>query len=203
MDNLELTCQIQQDAFEAEPPFKLPKGLNLPAITGLSMQGGAFSERLQVAWTKTDLALQTLTGTLQMEKASVVLAHLTNGAADVLQVEHEGVTETTELSAAALVEGEWPWRLAALPFAIAYGSRQPLAFIDDAGHLQVVEAFIVVAGSEPLWTPAGNFITWKVTATYSLNGTETVLTAWYDVEAPHTLVRYHNGKVNYLLEKVE
>jgi hypothetical protein len=55
---------------------------------------------------------------------------------------------------------------------------------------------VVVRNAEPVWTPVGSFIAWRVTV-----GDRQ--TAWYDAEAPHTLVRYDDGLVTYLLSDVE
>ena len=46
-------------------------------------------------------------------------------------------------------------------------------------------------GQENVSTPAGGFVAWRVTV-----GEET---AWYDVQAPHTLVKYNLYGVTYLL----
>ncbi len=200
-DSVELACQVQQDAFEAELPFDIPSGFDMPALPGFSFTGEAFESSQRVVWTKADLMMQALVGTRETANATLALADIDDGK--TLQVENAGVTETAALPPGILLDGEWPWRLSALPFAIAYGSVQPLALVNDEGHIHIVEAFVAVAGSEPAWTPAGNFVTWKVTVTYELGDKETTLTAWYDVDAPHTLVRYDNGEVTYLLERVD
>ncbi|NLE76941.1 MAG: hypothetical protein GX605_09345, partial [Chloroflexi bacterium] len=56
--------------------------------------------------------------------------------------------------------------------------------------------FVVVAGAEPMWSPAGRFVVWRVEV-----GDQQV--AWYDAQAPHTLVRYEDHGVTYLLTGVE
>ncbi|HQE93763.1 MAG TPA: CPBP family intramembrane metalloprotease [Anaerolineae bacterium] len=202
-DSIELACRVHQDAFKADLPFEVPAGLDVSALLGFSLAGEAGESTQHVGWAKTDLTLQSLTGTRQTNHARLTLAHITVGGTPTLQVERAGVTETATLPAEILVDGEWPWRLSALPFAMTYGSTQPLALVSAEGHIQIVPAFVLVTGSEPSWTPAGNFITWKVTVTCEMDGQETTLTAWYDVEAPHTLVRYDNGEVSYLLERIE
>lgn len=202
-NNMELTCRVQQDAFEAELPFDMPAGFDVPALPGFSLAGEAFENTQHVVWARADLAMQTLAGTRETENATLTLTHTAADVNRALQVESAGVTETVALPPGTLLDGEWPWRLSALPFAIAYGSTQPLALVSNEGHIQIVEAFVVVKGGEPAWTPVGNFVTWKVAVTYEIDGEETTLTAWYDVDAPHTLVRYDNGEVSYLLERVE
>jgi hypothetical protein len=54
---------------------------------------------------------------------------------------------------------------------------------------------VVVQGGEPIATPAGNYLAWRVEV-----GEQT---AWYDVEPPHTLLRYDDGQSIYLLTGVE
>ncbi|MBN2391569.1 MAG: CPBP family intramembrane metalloprotease, partial [Anaerolineae bacterium] len=202
-DSVTLMCRINQDAFEADLPISLPKSFEGISLPGYSLTGTAFESVERIIWAKTDLSVQAMDGTRASEDASLTLTHTASEDGATLQVTGNGATQTTLLPDGVFLDGEWPWRLSALPFAIAYGSTQPLALVDRQGYIDVVDAFIVVEGSEPAWTPAGNFVTWKVTVTYTLDDAETTLSAWYDVDAPHTLVRYDNGEVSYLLEKVE
>ncbi|HOT90693.1 MAG TPA: CPBP family intramembrane metalloprotease [Anaerolineae bacterium] len=202
-DTVALSCQVQQEPFEAEMPFKMPEGFALTTLPGISLRGDAFTATQHVVWKKADLALQALTGTRETDSTALTLTHPVSATDRQLRVESESGSETVSLPPGVLFDGEWPWRLSALPFAIAYGSTHPLALVGDDGHIHIVEAFILVTGSEPVWTPAGNFVTWKVTVTYTLDDEETTLAAWYDVDPPHTLVRYDNGEVSYLLEKVQ
>ena len=202
-DSVTLTCRVSRDAFEADLPISLPKNFEGILLPGYSLAGTAFEGVERIIWAKTDLSVQAMDSTRASEDTSLRLTHTVSEDGATLQVAGNGATQTTLLPAGVLLDGEWPWRLSALPFAIAYGSTQPLALVNRQGYIDIVDAFIVVASSEPAWTPAGNFVTWKVTVTYTLDGEETTLSAWYDVEAPHTLVRYDNGEVSYLLEKVE
>ena len=202
-DSVTLTCRVSQDAFEADLPISLPKNFEEISLPGYSLAGTAFESVERIIWAKTDLSVQAMDSTRVSEDTSLRLTHTVSEDGATLQVAGNGATQTTLLPAGVFLDGEWPWRLSALPFAIAYGSTQPLALVDRQGYIDIVDAFIVVTSSEPAWTPAGNFVTWKVTVTYTLDGEETTLSAWYDVDAPHTLVRYHNGEVSYLLEKVE
>lgn len=202
-DSVTLTCHISQEAFEADLPFNLPKTFENVTLPGFSLAGAAFESAERVVWDKANLSVQAMDSTRASEAAQLTLTHTAVGAGATLQVAGNGATTTTALPAGAFFDGEWPWRLSALPFAIAYGSTQPLVLVNSQGYVAIVDAFIMVAGSEPAWTPAGNFVTWKITVTYTLDGEETTLSAWYDVDAPHTLVRYDNGEVSYLLERVE
>jgi len=202
-DSVALTCRIDQDAFEADLPITLPESFEGISLPGYSLAGAAFESMERIVWAKTDLSVQALDSTRASESTSLTLTHIASVDGATLQVAGNGATQTAPLPAGAFLDGEWPWRLSALPFAIAYGSTQPLVLVNRQGYVDIVDAFIVVAGSEPTWTPAGHFVTWKVTVTYTLDDEETTLSAWYDVDAPHTLVRYDNGEVSYLLEKVE
>jgi len=202
-DDVTLTCRVSQDAFETDLPIQLPENFEGITLPGYSLAGDAFESAERVVWTRADLSVQAMDSTRRSETAHLTLTHTAAGDGATLQVEGNGATETTALPSGAFLDGEWPWRLSALPFSLAYGSTQPLVLVSRQGYVNVVEAFIVVAGSEPAWTPAGNFVTWKVNVTYTLDSEETTLSAWYDVDAPHTLVRYDNGEVSYLLERVE
>lgn len=202
-DSVTLTCRIDQDAFEADLPISLPESFEGISLPGYSLAGAAFESVERIIWAKTDLSVQAMDSTRASENTNLRLTHTASADGATLQVEGNGATQTAPLPAGAFLDGEWPWRLSALPFAIAYGSTQPLALVNRQGAIDVVDAFIVVTGSEPTWTPAGNFVTWKVTVTYTLEGEKRTLSAWYDVDAPHILVRYDNGEVSYLLERVE
>jgi len=103
---------------------------------------------------------------------------------------------------APLMVGEWPWRFSALPFELAYSRQATLLWpyrsvesIDGRAPAKQ-EVFVVVRTAEQVSTPAGEFITWRVTVgeTY---------TAWYAVESPHHLVAYDDGMVTWQLTDVE
>ncbi len=199
-DTFILDCQVRQEAFEAELPFKVPADLDISTLPGLSPRGEAITATQHVVWRKADLALQALTGRRESGGVTLTLTHPVSDTDRRLRVESASDSETVTLPPGVLFDGEWPWRLSALPFAVAYGSTQSLVVINKDGTPDIVEAFVLVTGSDLVWTPAGNFVTWKVTVTYTLDGEETTQAAWYDVEPPHTLVRYDNGEVSYLLK---
>jgi len=97
-----------------------------------------------------------------------------------------------------LMVGEWPWRLSAVPFELAYSREISLVWpyrsaegIEGRAPAKHVE-FVVVRTAEQLSTPAGEFVTWRVTAGERY-------TAWYTVEAPHTLVAYSDDMVTWRL----
>jgi membrane protease YdiL (CAAX protease family) len=98
---------------------------------------------------------------------------------------------------------EWAWRFGALPFELPFGGPVTVVEVDVAGDAAVYRGFLRVAGGEPAWTPAGNFIAWQLTMTWEDNaGQRHARSAWYDSDAPHTLLRYDDGVVSYVLESV-
>jgi hypothetical protein len=97
-----------------------------------------------------------------------------------------------------LMVGEWPWRLSALPFEIAYSRKLSLVWpyrsvegIDGRAPARR-DDFFVVRTAEQISTPAGEFVTWRVTVGERH-------TAWYTVEAPHVLVAYSDDMVTWQL----
>ena len=83
------------------------------------------------------------------------------------------------------------------------GIRLPRHSVSE-GHAQLRPALVNVEGAEPTWTPAGTFVAWKVVVTWEdENGQEQHQTAWYDSDAPHTLVDFNDGTVSYALQSVE
>ncbi len=101
-----------------------------------------------------------------------------------------------------LMAGEWPWRLSALPFQLAYSREAALLWpyrsvpdVDGRAPAKG-DVTVVVRTAEEITTPAGTFVTWRVTVgeTY---------TAWYTVEAPHHLVAFDDGMLNWRLTAVE
>ena len=102
-----------------------------------------------------------------------------------------------------LLPYEWAWRLSAMPLELAYAADATIVQLDQ-GHAQLQPALVNVEGAEPTWTPAGTFVAWKVVVTWKdENGQEQQQTAWYDSEAPHTLVSFNDGTVSYALQSLE
>lgn len=104
------------------------------------------------------------------------------------------------LPADGLIEGEWPWRVAADNLSIAQADQVTLGIpmewseAEGASRPTVVEGTLLVLTAEPLAVPAGNFIAYRVTI-----GDET---AWYDSDKPHTLLQYDNGMETYQLSEI-
>ena len=93
--------------------------------------------------------------------------------------------------------------MTALPFEIAYGARHPLLSVTPAGEYQAQARYVMVRDGEPVWTADENVLAWRVTvAAEGSADADGALSAWYDAEPPHTLVRYDDGAVTYVLEEI-
>ena len=198
-----LTCELHQEAYETDLPIDLPIDLDELSLPGVTLSAEACEASLRAVWSGTGVRVLAFESTRQHGDAGLPLSMTFTDDDATLAVANGGVTDSAALPADVLIDGEWPWRLAALPFDIAYGSTQPLALVDSDGRIAVVDAFVHVVGGEPGWTPAGNFVAWRVDVTYELDGEEVTQSAWYDIDAPHTLVRYDDGEVSYVLTEVE
>ena len=101
-----------------------------------------------------------------------------------------------------LMIGEWPWRLAALPFDLLYSGQVTLlwpyrSMEDLDGRAPAKEdVFVVVRTAEQVLTPAGEYVTWRVTIGERY-------TAWYTVDRPHHLVGFDDGMVHWELTELE
>lgn len=101
-----------------------------------------------------------------------------------------------------LMVGEWPWRLSALPFEVAYSREATLvwpyrsaeAFDGRAPVRQ--ESVVVVRTAEQISTPAGDFVAWRVTVGERY-------TAWYAADPPHDLVAFSDDMVTWQLAAVD
>jgi hypothetical protein len=105
-------------------------------------------------------------------------------------------------SSSPLMVGEWPWRFSALPFEVAYSREVALLWpyrsvtdVDDPAPAKE-DVFVVVRTAEQLSTPAGEFVTWRVTVGERQ-------TAWYTVDPPHDLVAYSDDMVSWQLTDSE
>ncbi|HNT78590.1 MAG TPA: type II CAAX endopeptidase family protein [Anaerolineae bacterium] len=187
-------CRARQEAFAVDFPLDVPA--LQPWLTG---EARAWEQR--VAWDAVDLRPATVSGTRVLAGEIVTVTFPANGRADSLRFETllQGSGEVS-LPPDTLLAETWPWRLMGLPFEIGYGSQLSFAWLDEGGAMQVSPAYVGVVGGEPVWTPAGAFVAWKVVLKYTPTaGEETTLAAWYTAEAPHMLVRYDEGGVSYLL----
>jgi membrane protease YdiL (CAAX protease family) len=188
---LVLDCRIHRSAFEVQVP-------------------GSYFNMAEMMWQQTthwrqkELDLLSAEGNVQQGKEELTLA--LSPAEDGLTLSVSRNDERPEelaLPPNVLLPGEWPWRLSALPFDLAYGGRAILIQPDLGEESMSREVCVLVRGAEPVWTPAGNFVAWKVTMGGCGEAAYRLEAAWYDVETPHTLVRYDDTIVSYLLVEVE
>jgi hypothetical protein len=194
----ELTCQAQQDAYMVDFP------LDIPALQPwLTDEARAWQQR--VAWDDAGLRPATLSGTRTVAGETATVTFPYNGSAELLHFENPLQTSgEIPLPSNTLLEGAWPWRLMGLPFEIGYGSQVSFAWLDADGAVQLSPAYVGVVGAEPVWTPSGAFVAWKVVLKYTpTDGAEATLAAWYTADASHTLVRYDEEGTSYLLAAVE
>lgn len=184
-----LDCQIQQKAFKAS------KGQSY-------YQSGAYDANLTARWDTSNLQLLEANESQQGEEINLKTSVRQAGKGLILSTTQDNEpAQTLELPANALLMGEWPWRLSAMPLQLGYVAKVSLArpnrYSQEAKRSTPMldETVVSMQDAEPLATPAGNFIAWKVTL-----GDQT---AWYDSQAPYTLLRYDDGMVSYLLTSVQ
>lgn len=182
--NYALNCVVRQDAFELEIP-------------GSYYKTDAYLGRMHVEWPALDLQpaiyAQSRSGA-QLEHL-VELAQFPGGRQ--LIVEQGGALEAIELPEDALLPDEWAWRFSSLEFGLGNVYNTSLTHpsrwdeVSSTSRPQVVDATVVVSSGEPIAVPAGDFLAWKVIVEQA--------TAWYDVESPHTLLRYDDGFISWRL----
>jgi membrane protease YdiL (CAAX protease family) len=185
-----LDCQVQRAAFDANK-------------THTSFEMVDLSLQQTVRWRREDLQLTEGEATQRTGGHRLTMRLARDREHLMLAVRQEnGLEKEVTLSHDALLMGEWPWRLSALRFGLGYVRRTTLAWPrahterGQGSHPNAEETYLVVRNAEPVWTPSGIFVAWRVT----LGDRQS---AWYDAEPPHTLVRYEDGSVTYLLADVE
>lgn len=177
-----LVCSAEQQASSIDFPIDIPQLNDM-----FNVEARAWEQR--TLWDNTTLQLQTMVA--EQDAGQVKLT--VNDA-------HAQAENTVSIPAEALLADEWPWRLGQIPFEIGYGAMLPYVWLDATGQIQISEAYVGVVSGESIWTPAGNFVAWKVELVYeSPEGDEVTLTAWYAEDGPHTLVGYNDTQVTYLL----
>ena len=183
----ELNCHVEVDAFSAELDHR-------------DYQFKAMTSQRTYSWSSEDLFLieAEIIRESDFDRLEANLAIIE----DQLHLEvrrNDVVVDELHLPPNSLLVDEWPWRLSALPFSISLGSEVTMAWpaywdTEDQHSIPGYEkTAVIIRGGEPLATPAGNFISWRVTT-----GQNRI--AWYDVEPPHTLLRYDDGILIYLLK---
>jgi hypothetical protein len=152
-------------------------------------------------WSSDDLLLLEVQGAVEMENG---YRYAVERAEDglLLTVDLDSSEETLTVPNDALLEGEWPWRLAGMPWTVAPTFRTDLLWPlrsrpGEGTNIPVVDDRVAaVRLAEPLATPAGRYIAWRVTLGENR-------TAWYDAEAPHDLLRYEDDLLIYELTQVD
>lgn len=84
--------------------------------------------------------------------------------------------------------------LQALPFAKGYKANYVVIVAQNALK---VNTTVTVLSQEKIDVPAGSFETWHV----EIQAGQSTQNAWYQVDAPYTLVKYDNGTNNMELSK--
>ncbi len=164
-------------------------------------QSGDYEFHLSFRWAREDLSL--VGGeTTAVNDGRLQETMLTSSAGTItLNVAEDGQLQSLPLPEDALMPDEWAWRLMALPFDLTLNQKAMLVYpsfwdAETQTNRPATKAIVIlVAGTEPLELPAGNFIAWRVKVGQ-------YWTAWYDVNAPHTLLKYDAGFATYLLTDV-
>ena len=183
-DVYQLHCLIDQQAFEAHQGNS-------------SYYSGDHQRKYTASWAAEDghLVAFESAGVENYDRQVIVQS---SGEGMLLQVsESQALLGEMDFPRDALLEDEWPWRLMAMDFQA--GSIYRVKFVWPLRWLGEIEksvphsedVFVSILGVEPLVTPAGNFVAWRITVGD--------LTAWYDTLPPHTLLCYDNGMVRFML----
>jgi membrane protease YdiL (CAAX protease family) len=180
-------CALQHRAFEARTGLSY---FNLPAR----------EQQASVSWRRDNLQLVRATLSQKGDGQTLTMTLSPTSRGTRMSVSPAGdKREELDLPPDALLIDEWPWRLSTLPFSVGYVRRVALAYplrwrseIPGSGP-EIRASYLLVIGAEPLATPAGNFITWHV----MLGDHQS---AWYDIQEPHTLVRYDDGVLTLILK---
>jgi membrane protease YdiL (CAAX protease family) len=154
---------------------------------------------LAVSWSPADLGIQSAESYYLDDGVETRLDVIADDSGDLAaQWQRDGNEWTEEtLTAGALLAGEWPWRVATLPLDVSYVRRAMLAAPPPEARWgrerkpAVQSSHVLVKGAEPVGTPAGNFLAWRVTA-----GDQT---AWIDVDQPQTVVQFDDGRFTWVL----
>ena len=184
-DTVSLDCTLQNEAFEIRQDNSY-------------WSSDERTVTLDATWTAEGMAL--LAAETRIEGSSSELTAAAQRKDDEMLISvagsHIGDGSTT-VAPPVLLDMLWPWQLSALPFSSGLVREATLVYPSrwdpdlNASVLTVTDAAVVIHGVESVNTPAGHFMAWCVT----VDGH----TAWYEVEAPHTLVKYDDGFLLYFL----
>ncbi len=110
-----------------------------------------------------------------------------NGKVDIQAVVNgQPRTASVDVPANAIDNDQLLMTLSALPFVDGYGASYVVVVTQSALK---ADTNITVRSQETITVPLGDFDTWRV----DIQSGGTTQTAWYQVDAPHTLVQYVNG----------
>ncbi|MHB1132476.1 MAG: DUF3108 domain-containing protein [Chloroflexota bacterium] len=109
-------------------------------------------------------------------------------------VNGEQKSGSVDVPANALDNDQMLHTLRALPFAQGYEAKFVNVVSQNAAKVDTV---VRVQAKEQVQVPAGTFEAWKVEADFG----QTKQYAWYQVDAPHTLLQYDNGQTKLVLAK--
>lgn len=188
----EATCTVTPDAGETtlqctlhHEPFEVKLGRSIWA-------GGDLTRRFALVYDTAGSGLRQIDDAWELGDQGYTVTAQPQGESLLLQVQGQNVGQSAErIAPMALVDKLWPWQLAGLPFVAGAVYEATLVLPQrydpalERGVLTVTDTAVIIGGVEPLATPAGDFMAWRVTV-----GDES---AWYDVEAPHTLLQYDGG----------
>ncbi|MAT44801.1 MAG: hypothetical protein CL609_20895 [Anaerolineaceae bacterium] len=191
----EMTCTMQSSTLECNREIEaFEYKENNSFYSSLAME-----TKINASWDQEDLSLQEMTETNISDSylTSWQIQQIDQTLVFNLDENDRLITETFPQQ--TLVEDEWPWRLMGLSFPDTVINRfdylEPLTWREksqDSGPLLNTNAYLTVSGPEQVVTPAGTFSAWKV----SLSNNQR---AWYDVNAPYTLVKLESRMFNYVL----
>ncbi len=194
-----LSCNTHYEAFDSEIPFDL-SFLDLP----VTASGSELTREQQAVWDRATLQLESLKGTWATPTETVTFAlEQENGRFHLSTVAGESAPlDATYVATDLLAFNEWPWRLSGLEFRIANGGQLPFLSRGEGGAIEEMSSYVIVRGGEPVWTPAENYVAWYVSLNDEAGPDGFERVAWYTSDPPHTLIRYDDGTVSYLLKSV-
>ncbi len=180
-----LDCRAEQEAFEAEVPGSY---FNMQQST----------KHWSAEWSQADGQLTAFESVeVQGGDRQIVLRLETSTPEPVMRISQTGEPDQLlTLDGSEILPQEWPWRLLALPVGYPYRVKAQLASPalwsqELQKSIPIAQPVLVnVSTSEPVDTPAGRVICWKVQVGN--------FTAHYSVEPPYRLIRYNDGVVSYV-----
>jgi membrane protease YdiL (CAAX protease family) len=193
---IELVCEGTHQAYQVEyrgGTFMGGAGQSHNTFSWDSQTLGLVSSETVFAW---DNGPEPARSNLSRQAGGLVLT-----GTDSLNQPHQ-----INLPAKVLLAGEWPFRFSALAFdriksgiaLIAWPSHYVGQINTDQPLAHPVG--IIVHAPAPLSLPAGEFQAYRVELT--VTGTDERQAAWYDVNEPHTLLKYDNSFETYQLDAI-